>query len=131
MVKQYTLEEEQRIRELFKEFEASFNAWGPKLEELFNIYGEYNDHHVAILQLLLQAMHELNFVEMQRGLSSRSEALPWEGNATAKPSIASPGEPSQQSETTSDNENNDAFNADKEVIKYMMRHYNEKFKEQQ
>jgi hypothetical protein len=46
---------------------------------------------------------------------------------------ASLSEPSKQSETTPDNEDNDDsddFDADKEVIAFMMRHYSEKFKEQ-
>lgn len=67
MSKQYTEQEVQRIREIFKQLETSFNSWGPLLEELFEIYGDYTDQHVTILQSILRIMTELNYVEATRG----------------------------------------------------------------
>lgn len=68
MRKQYTEQEVQRIGEIFAQLEASFNSWGPLLEELFDIYEEdYTDQHVTILQSILRIMSELNYVEALRG----------------------------------------------------------------
>ena len=67
MSKQYTEQEVQRIGEIFAQLETSFNSWGPLLEELFDIYGDYTDQHVTILQSILRAMLELNYLEAIRG----------------------------------------------------------------
>lgn len=73
MSKQYTEQEVQRIGEIFKQLETSFNSWGPLLEELFEIYEGYQDQHVTILQSILRAMLELNYVEAIRGAEKREE----------------------------------------------------------
>jgi len=80
MGKQYTSGEEQRIGEIFKELEASFNSWGPMLEELFDIYDDYNDNYTTILQHILRVMNELNYVEAIRGLKKNNVPMPWEGD---------------------------------------------------
>ncbi|HEX3640673.1 MAG TPA: helix-turn-helix transcriptional regulator [Ktedonobacteraceae bacterium] len=74
MEKNYTPEEEQRIRELVQQIEMNFNAFGPMLEELFTIYEGYEEHHVKTLQLLLEAMNEVNFVEIQRGIKKKENS---------------------------------------------------------
>lgn len=71
MSKQYAEEEEKRIGEIFKQLETSFNSWGPLLEELFEIYEGYQDQHVTILQSILRAMLELNYVEAIRGTEKK------------------------------------------------------------
>lgn len=80
MSKQYTPEEEQRIREIFKELEVSFNSWGPLLEELFDIYDAYKDHHITILQKILWIMNDLNCIEKQRRLNKYEVQVPSEDN---------------------------------------------------